>query len=349
MTDEAKYLASPGKDGTIKPVEPGEKDADVIWVYDLRKELGVFPHNIASSYALVVDGKVYVSTSNGVDYSHINIPAPTAPSFVCLDAETGEYEAEMAPVVSERVLHCSWSSPGYGMVGDKPMVFFAAGDGFAYGLGAAAEKEKIDDDIYELPIKWTYDANPPEYRKNEAGEKMKYAEFDGPSECIATPVYHDGLLYVAIGQDPEHGEGVGMLSCIDPSKADGDITGKALWTFKDIERSISTPAVKDGLLYTADYTGRVFCLDAKTGKEYWRHDTLGHIWANPLLADGKIYIGNEEGELFILAEGKEKKLLGQVEFSAPLKGSVVAANGALFIATETHLYCFKEGAKPVAE
>jgi outer membrane protein assembly factor BamB len=349
MTDEGKYLASPGKDGTIKPVEPGEKDADVIWVYDLRKELGVFPHNIASSYALVVDGKVYVSTSNGVDYSHINIPAPTAPSFVCLDAETGEYEAEMAPVVSERVLHCSWSSPSYGMVAGKPMVFFAAGDGFAYGLGAAAEREKIDDDIYELPIKWTYDANPPEYRKNEAGEKMKYAEFDGPSECIATPVIADGLLYVAIGQDPEHGEGVGMLSCIDPSKADGDITGKALWTFKDIERSISTPAVKDGLLYTADYTGRVFCLDAKTGKEYWRHDTLGHIWANPLLADGKIYIGNEEGELFILAEGKEKKLLGQVEFSAPLKGSVVAANGALFIATETHLYCFKEGAKPVAE
>jgi outer membrane protein assembly factor BamB len=344
--DEATYLAVPDKDGKTNPVTLGDADADILWVYDMRKELGVFPHNIASSYALVVDGKVYVTTSNGVDYSHINIPAPTAPSFVCLDAETGEYVAEMEPVVSERVLHCSWSSPAQGLVGGKPMIFFAAGDGFAYGMGAAAEREKIDDDIFELPIKWSYDANPPEYRKNDAGEPMKYAEFDGPSECIATPVYHDGLLYVAIGQDPEHGEGVGMLSCIDPAKADGDITGKALWTFKDIERSISTPAVKDGLLYTADYTGRVFCIDAKTGKEYWRHDTLGHIWANPLLADGKLYIGNEEGELFILAEGKEKKLLGQVEFSAPLKGSVVAANGAIFIATETHLYCFKEGAKP---
>jgi hypothetical protein len=214
----------------------------------------------------------------------------------------------MNPIVSERCLHCSWSSPGYGLVNGKPQVFFAGGDGWAYGLGTADEREKIDDDISELPIKWSYDANPPEYRKNEAGEPIKYAEFDGPSECISTPVYHDGLLYIVIGQDPEHGEGVGMLSCIDPSKAEGDISGKAVWTFKDIERSITTPAVKDGLLYVADYTGRVFCLDAKTGEEHWRHDTLGHIWANPLLADGKIYIGNEEGELFILAEGKEKKV-----------------------------------------
>lgn len=347
--DEAKYLATPDKEGKSNPVEPGESDADILWVYDMRGELGVFPHNIASSYALVVDGKVYVTTSNGVDYSHTNIPAPTAPSFICLDAETGEYVAEMNPIVSERCLHCSWSSPAFGQVGGKPQVFFAGGDGWAYGLGTADEREKIEDDIYELPIKWSYDANPPEYRKNEAGEPIKYAEFDGPSEIISTPVFHDGLLYITIGQDPEHGEGVGMLSCIDPATAEGDISGKALWTFKNIERSISTPAVKDGLLYTADYTGRVFCLDAKTGEEYWRHDTLGHIWANPLLADGKLYIGNEEGELFILAEGKEKKVLGQVEFSAPLKGSVVAANGALYISTETHLYCFKEGATPVTE
>lgn len=346
MTDEAKYMAAPDKDGKLTPVEPGKSDADVIWVFDMRKELGVFPHNISSSYPLVVDGKVYCATSNGVDWSHTNIPAPTAPSFVCLDAETGAYVAEMNPVVSERVLHCSWSSPSYGIVNGKPQVFFAAGDGWAYGLGTAEEKKKIDEDISELPIRWSYDANPPEYRKNESGEPRKYAEYDGPSECIATPVYHDGLLYVEIGQDPEHGEGVGRISCIDPAKAEGDISGKAVWTYKGIERSISTPAVKDGLLYTADYTGRVFCLDAKTGKEYWKFDTKGHIWANPLLADGKIYIGNEEGELFILAEGKEQKLIGQVEFAAPLKGSVVAANGALFISTETHLYCFKEGAKP---
>ena len=61
--------------------------------------------------------------------------------------------------------------------------------------------------------------------------------------------------------------------------------------------------------------------------------------------DGKIYLGNEEGELFILAEGKELKEIGSVEFPAPVMGSPVVANGVLYLSTHTHLYAFKEGAK----
>lgn len=344
--DEAKYMTVPDKDG--KPVTPevDTTDADILWVYDMRKELGVFPHNIASNYALVVDGMVYVATSNGVDWSHSNLPAPTAPSFVCLNAETGEYVAEIPAdtKVSENVMHCNWASPTYAVVNGKPQVIFAAGDGYVYGMGTGAEKVKIDDVVSELPVKWKYDAVPKEYRFDEKGEKRKYAEYDGPSELIATPIFYDGLVYVSIGQDPEHGEGVGMFSCIDPSK-EGDLSGKAVWTFKGIERTISTPAVKDGLVYAPDYTGRLFCLDAKTGKEYWKFDTKGHIWSSPLIVDGKIYLGNEEGELFILAEGKELKEIAAIEFPAPVMGSPVVANGVLYLSTHTHLYAFKEGAK----
>lgn len=344
MTDEAKYMAALDKDGKLQPGQPGPLDADIIWVYDMRKELGVFPHNIASNYPLVVDGKVYVATSNGVDWSHSNIPAPQAPSFVCVDAETGKYVAEMpaAEKVSENIMHCNWSSPTTAMVNGKRMIFFAAGNGFVYGLGTGSERKEVEKDIFELPVNFKYDAVPKEYRFKEDGSLKKYAEFDGPSELIATPVVVDNLLYAAIGQDPEHGEGVGMLSCIDVANG-----GKEVWTFKDLERTIATPAVKNGIIYAADYTGRVFALDAKTGKLFWKFDTKGHIWANPVVADGKIFIGNEEGELFILAEGKEMKELGRVEFSAPLKSSVVPANGCLYVTTETHLYCFKEGAKPV--
>ena len=44
--------------------------------------------------------------------------------------------------------------------------------------------------------------------------------------------------YMVIGQDPEHGDGVGMMSCIDLN-ARGDITGKPVWVNKSIGRSIS--------------------------------------------------------------------------------------------------------------
>ncbi|HCN76226.1 MAG TPA: pyrrolo-quinoline quinone [Verrucomicrobiales bacterium] len=348
MQDEAAFMAPLDKDGkATAPIEPGKTDADILWVYDMYKELGVFQHNATSGFPLVLDGKVFVPTCNGVDWTHTNIPAPNSPSFIMLDAESGELLGEQDSVASQRVLHCSWSSPNYIEAGGKKQIIFAAGDGWVYSL--APETKKNDEDLDILVEHWRYDANPPEYRTNSAGEPIKYVEYDGPSEIIATPTIADGLIYVPIGQDPEHGEGLGMLSCIDPATASGDISGKALWTFKGIERSISTPAVKDGLVYAADYTGRVFCLDAKTGEQYWMFDTKGHIWASPLVADGKVWIGNEEGELFILAEGRELKEIKTIEFPSSLLSSVVAANGAVYVTTHTHLYCFKEGAKPAAE
>ncbi len=344
--DEAKFMAAPGPDGKPVPVEPGATDADIIWVYDMYAELGVFQHNATSGYPLLFGDKLFVPTCNGVDWTHTNIPAPNAPSFIMLDANTGALLGEMDHVASERVLHCSWSSPIHAKVKDKDQIIFAAGDGWMYGM--APETVKNSEDLDILKEYWRYDCNPPEYRKDDEGNPRKYAEFDGPSENIATPVYYEGLVYIAIGQDPEHGEGLGMISCIDPSK-EGDLSGKAVWTYKGIERSISTCAIKDGLIYVGDYTGRLFCLDAKTGKEYWKFDTKGHIWSSALLVDGKIYIGNEEGELFILAEGKELKELATIEFPAPIMNGAVAANGVLYIATHTHLYAFKEGGAPVAK
>ena len=53
--DEAKYvvkdvLLDRGKPTERKapPIEPGPQDGDIIWVYDMMDELGVFPHNAAN-------------------------------------------------------------------------------------------------------------------------------------------------------------------------------------------------------------------------------------------------------------------------------------------------------------
>jgi len=77
-------------DGDTTETNTEEGNADVVWTVDMRKRFGVFPHNMSHCNVVVDDWRVYVKTSNGVDESHMNLPAPNAPSFVVLDRKTGE-------------------------------------------------------------------------------------------------------------------------------------------------------------------------------------------------------------------------------------------------------------------
>lgn len=327
--DEAKFSSTDGK-----PVAIGDKHADILWVSDVRNDLGIFPHNVSSCSPVIIGDKVFIATSNGVDWSHLNIPAPFAPSLVAINKNTGEVVAEEASGVAKRVLHASWSSPAYTVVKGKPIIVWGGGDGFAYGF--ETEPYKHAEGFPALRELFRYDANPPEYRTKN-GQPIKYATHDGPSELIATIVVQGERAYMAIGQDPEHGDGVGMMSCIDLN-ARGDISGKPVWVNKDIGRSISTPSIDGDLIYQAEYKGDIHCLDAKTGKAIWTHQTNSRIWSSTLVADGKVYCGNEDGELVILKTGREKKLIGKVDFYTPVYCSPVVANNTLYVTTHSHIF-----------
>ena len=54
-----------------------------------------------------------------------------------------------------------------------------------------------------------------------------------------------------------------------------------IWHYDKIRRSISTGAVYNGLLFYADFTGFLHCLDLNTGKPYWTHDLLAGCGAPP--------------------------------------------------------------------
>ncbi len=337
FTDEGQYMAGPGK----PPLEVEKTDADILWVFDMIKECGVFPHNITSGSILVVGDRLWVTTSNGVDYGHVETPAPHAPALIVLDKTTGALVAEEASGISTRIFHGDWSSPAYLKHDETEMAIFGAPDGYCYGF--APEPEVDAEGFGILKELWRCDANKPEYRVKD-GKPMKYATRNGPSEVMGTPVVYEGRVYAAIGQDPEHGEGLGHMICIDPSGS-GDVTkSKILWTYDKIRRSMSTPAIRDGLVYITDYSGFVYCLEAKTGKEQWVHDTKGHIWGSPLVVDGKVYVGNEDGYLTILpATAKyDPKAVIEIEMTSPVLSTPIAANGVLYIATHTHLFAFQE-------
>lgn len=327
--DEAKFGGGSGA-----PIEVTPQTADILWVSDVRTELGIFPHNISSCSPLIVGDRIYIATSNGVDWSHLNIPAPFAPALAVLDKATGAVVGEETSGVSKRVLHCSWSSPSFTTVNGQPILVWGGGDGWCYGYDPVPIKDK--DGTPVLKELFRYDANPPEYR-NKDGKPLKYATFDGPSELICTVVVRDGRAYMSIGQDPEHGDGIGMFSVIDLTGR-GDLTGKAVWTNKGIGRTICTPSVTDDYVFQAEYKGDIHCFDRKTGKTLWTHATNSRIWSSTLVADGKVYCGTEDGELVVLAAGPEKKVLNKIEFYSPIYGTPVIANDTLFVATITHAY-----------
>ena len=138
---------------------------------------------------------------------------------------------------------------------------------------------------------------------------------DGPSEVNATPVFWKNRVYVAVGQDPEHGEGVGNLNCIDATKT-GDVTktGQNLVaTTKSTAAFPRFPLTRTACCSSAIFPGFVHCLDAETGKLYWTHDMKAHMWGSTLVADGKVYCGDEDGDFVVFAASKEKKILSTDE------------------------------------
>ena len=300
----------------------GENDADVVWKLDMIEEVGSFPHNLANSSPVSFGDLVYVSTSNGQDESHVRIPSPRAPAIIAVDKRTGKVVWEDNSV-GERILHGQWSSPTVARVGGVDELIHAQGDGWIRGYEALSGKKL-----------WEFDANP----KDSVWPKTR-------NELIATPVVHDGLVYIANGQDPEHGEGVGHLYAIDATKR-GDITESGrVWHYDQIRRSISSAAVKDGIVYYPDFSGFLPALDAKTGRVYWVHDMFAAVWASPLLADDRIYLGDEDGDVVVMQAGREKKVIAEMNMGSSVYTTAVPADGMLFITNRNHLFALADSGR----
>jgi outer membrane protein assembly factor BamB len=359
-------------------------EADIIWKYDMMAQLGVSQHNMCNCSIACVGDVIFVCTSNGVDESHINIPAPNAASFLAMNRDTGEVLwTDKSPGLN--VLHGQWSSPAYGVIGGQPQVLFGGGDGWLYSFDPNGDGEG------NSKLLWKFDCNPKDSKYSVSGRSER-------NHIIGTPVIYNGLVYVGVGEDPEHGEGNGHLWCIDPTKR-GDVSpwiavdkdgqpiidkndgtrrlqainpangekaienpnSAVVWHFtgydtngngeidfeEEMHRTCGTVAIKDDLLYVADFSGIFHCLDAKTGKAHWNYDMLAAAWGSPLIVDGKVYIGDEDGDVAVFKHDRKMELIAENSCGNSVYSSPIVANGVLYIANKSTLFAigYKDGDK----
>ncbi len=309
-----------GNDGPFTSEKfKGPKDADIIWKLDMIEELGNHPHNLSNSSPVVWGDLLYINTSNGQDESHVHIPSPKAPALIAVDKKTGKVVWEDASP-GEKILHGQWSTPAVGTVAGVDQVVMGQGDGWVRAFEAKTGKKL-----------WEFDTNP----KDSVWPKTR-------NEIISTPVIYEDKVYIANGQDPEHGEGIGHLYCIDATKR-GDITQSGrIWHYDKIRRSISTGAIHNGLLYYADFSGFLHCLDAKTGQVYWTHDMLAAMWSSPMVIDDKVYLGDEDGDVVVFQAGREKKMLAEMNMGSSVYSTVVPAHGTIFVVNRNQLFALAE-------
>jgi len=335
--DEGRH-ASPADE---PPLEVTPLDADILWIVDMWSEIGIHPHDSAHSSILIDGDYLYLNTGNGVDNTHKKIRAPEAPSLIVLDKHAGRLVARDGERIGPRIFHSTWSSPALGEAGGRRLVCFCGGDGVCYSFNpvdaGAAGPARILERI------WRFDCDPT--GPKDGVHRYLRNRRESPSNIKSMPVFHDGRLYVTVGGDIWWGKEEAWLKCIDAARS-GDITADGeIWSYSLEKHCCSTPAISGGLAFVGDLGRTLLCVDATTGQPYWRHEVDGEIWASPLVADGKLYVGTRRGKVWVLAAGKEKRVLAEIDLGDPISATATAANGRLYVATQSRLYALEEGAK----
>jgi outer membrane protein assembly factor BamB len=304
-------------DGPVTDEPAAPEEADIIWSVDLMKTFGSVPRYMTAGSPTVAGDLLLVGTSNGVDPEG-NLQAPNAPSFLALDKHTGKLVwSDASP--GRNLLEGQWSSPAFATLGGVGQAIFAGGDGWLYSFRAAPTPDQ------KAQLLWKFDCNPKDALWESGGAGRR-------NYIIATPVIHDGRVYVGTGQDPEAGEGPGDLWCIDPTRR-GDVSPQLV-----VDRQGQPVAPR-----------RIKALDKDAGEQArpnpqsavaWHYEGSGgggdefaskmhRTLSSPTLAEGLLVIADFAGLVHCLdAAGR---MLWTHDLMAEIWGGALVADGKIYI------------------
>jgi outer membrane protein assembly factor BamB len=171
----------------------------------------------------------------------------------------------------------------------------------------------------------------------KSGHELWRAMYPVPGySVIPQPVAGQGLVFISTSYNSP------VLLAVKPG-GKGDVTKSNItWSAKKGVPHTSTPILVGEELYFLSDGGNLTCVDAKTGDQHWSERVPGTYSASPIAADGKIYLTNETGTGTVVAAGKEFKQISKNELQEKTFATFAAADGALYIRTEKHLYRFDQ-------
>ena len=148
------------------------------------------------------------------------------------------------------------------------------------------------------------------------------------------PVVQGGTAYLNTGKD--------LIALKVDGGTQGDVTGKHLWVRDRHNASFSSTVLVNDHIIQANAACVANCVDLKDGTDTWSERLFtgaGKMFASAIATKERVYFFSENGEGTVLATDPRKfTVLARNKLDSGMTSSPVAADGALYLRTKTHLY-----------
>jgi outer membrane protein assembly factor BamB len=164
----------------------------------------------------------------------------------------------------------------------------------------------------------------------------------GEDTTVAMPAEEGGTVWFFTSNLTPH-EGNSEQKYVDLVAADpggqGDVSETHVrWRVKFPPLQLSSPLVKDGLIYLVDTKNNLFCLDAFTGETVWTEKFPGKCNSSPIWANGNIYFNTTKGETLVIREGRAYQLLSRNSVEGEIWASPAFLRNSVLLRTSKYLY-----------
>ncbi len=149
--------------------------------------------------------------------------------------------------------------------------------------------------------------------------------FEKGASTIPSATVKDGAVVI-----PSNG-----LTAIQPAATEF----KELWNASDLSPSTSSPVVDNGMAYVMNSAGVLSAGSLESGTRVWQLRLRGKFSSTPIAANGHLYAFNEQGVAFVVKPEADKgKIVSELDLTERIMCSPAAANGAIYVRSDKHLY-----------
>lgn len=169
---------------------------------------------------------------------------------------------------------------------------------------------------------------------------------NGKGETVAPrPVYGAGLVYLSTGVF----SGKPQLWAVRV-EGQGDVTqSHVAWKLPSAIGFMASPLLLGRELYLVSDESFVTCVDASSGEVVGKVRAGGNYAASPVYAEGRIYCFSREGRTVVFRAGRELTVLAENQLDGPVFASPAIVHSAIYLRTDTHLYCLASEAPNASE